>query len=212
MTFSIVGHDPDTDALGVATATAGPFVGWLVPHGVQGSGAVATQAMTNPYLAIDLLQALGGRPIEQALAMALDGDAERERRQVIAVDVTGRTAGWTGSECTGFAGHVLQQGVAVAGNIIAGRNVLDAMLAAFANPGALGMRLLAALKAGAAAGGDRRGTGSAALKVYQRETYPFLDLRVDSSETPVADLEALLNRATSGSYAEFFAAVPSRVS
>lgn len=210
MTFSIVARDPDTGALAVATATAGPFVGWLVPHVAPGVGVVATQAMTNPYLAMDLLQALGAAPIERALEIALQRDEERESRQIIAVDSHGRSVGWTGSRCEGFAGHMLREGVAVAGNILAGEAVLDAMLAAFSRPAALGSRLFAALKAGAESGGDRRGTGSAALKVYGRETYPLLDLRVDDSETPLAELESLLVRATSGSYAEFLAAVTRR--
>jgi uncharacterized Ntn-hydrolase superfamily protein len=210
MTFSIVARDPDTGDLGVATATAGPFVGWLVPHGAHGVGAVATQAMTNPYLAVDLLQALGDGTIEQALNRALDRDAERERRQIIAVDRTGRAVGWTGSQCEDFAGHVVGDGVAVAGNILAGESVLHEMLSAYSRPGTLGSRLLAALKAGAAVGGDSRGTGSAALKVYGREAYPLLDLRVDASKVPLAELETLLERATSGSYAEFLAAVPGR--
>ncbi len=212
MTFSIVARDPDTGALGVATATAGPFVGWLVPHGLAGVGTIATQAMTNAYLAVDLLQELGDAPIEQAMEVALRRDSERERRQIVAVDSQGRTAGWTGSLCEGFAGHVLGDGVAVAGNILVGEAVLKAMLSAFATPGAFGVRLLAAMKAGAAAGGDRRGTGSAALKVYEREAYPMLDLRVDESRTPLADLESLLDRATSGPYAEFLAAVARRPS
>lgn len=210
MTFSIVARDPDTGDLGVATATAGPFVGWLVPHVLPGIGVVATQAMTNPYLAVDLLQGLGETPIEQALEAALERDAERERRQIIAVDRMGRTVGWTGSKCEGFAGHLPGDGVAVAGNILAGEAVLHSMLAAYSRPADLGTRLLAALTAGAEAGGDRRGTGSAALKVYGREAYPLLDLRVDDSEAPLAELETLLTRATSGSYAEFLAAVTRR--
>ena len=212
MTFSIVARDPVTGALGVATATAGPFVGWLVPHARAGVGAVATQAMTNPYLAVDLLQELGGTSVDQALETARERDAEWERRQIVAVDRHGQTAGWTGSLCEGFAGHILGDGVAVAGNILASEDVLNAMLSAFAVPGPLGSRLLTALNAGAAAGGDRRGIGSAALRVFGQEAYPLLDLRVDDSPTALSDLENLLDRATHGSYAEFLAAVVRRAS
>ncbi len=212
MTFSIVARDPDTAALGVATATAGPFVGSLVPHGIAGVGVVATQAMTNPYLALDLLRDLPGTGIEAALQAALDRDPESDRRQLIAIAAGGQPVGWTGSRCLDFASHLLGDGVAVAGNILAGEAVLEAMLAAYSHPGAFATRLLSALKAGEAAGGDNRGTGSAALRVYGSEAYPLIDLRVDFSTTTLADLEALLEHATHGGYADFFATVPRRAS
>ncbi|MBU1306596.1 MAG: DUF1028 domain-containing protein, partial [Alphaproteobacteria bacterium] len=192
MTFSIVARDPHTGALGVATATAGPAVGALVPHGAAGLGAIATQAMTNPYLGIDCLTNLHTLPAPDAMAKALAADRSPEQRQFIVVDNAGRVAGWTGHACEPFAGHLLGDSVAVAGNMIASAGVLDAMLAGFAPDGPLATRLLGALKAGAQAGGDVRGTGSAALKVFERETIAAVDLRVDWSETPLIALEALL--------------------
>lgn len=210
MTFSIVARDPRTGQLGVATATAGPVVGSLVPHVRAGTAAIATQAMTNPYLAIDLIGHLDTMPVAAALEAALAADPERDRRQLIAVDHLGRTAMWTGAQCEAFAGHAAGDGVVVAGNMLAGAAVLPAMLEAFDRPGTLPERLLAALIAGKRAGGDRRGTGSAALKVHGREAYPEVDLRVDWSATPVEDLAALLSSEAIAGYADFIAVVPRR--
>lgn len=212
MTFSIVARDPGTGALGIATATAGPMVGALVPHGRSGVGAVATQAMTNPYLAIDTLALLEDESAEAALALALAKDSQAALRQIIVVDRTGATAGWTGEQCVGYAGHLTDAGVAVAGNMLVGPRVLTDMLAGFRadHPGGLGGRLLSALLAGAAAGGDSRGLGSAALRVYSTQAYADLDLRVDASNAPIADLEQLFALAISGPYAEFFAKAPRR--
>ncbi|KKB79246.1 hypothetical protein VW35_08580 [Devosia soli] len=211
MTFSIVARDPVSGAFGVATATAGPMVGALVPHVRGGIGAAATQAMTNPYLAIDALTLIDQQPAEAALAAALAKDAEADRRQMVLVDAAGRTAGWTGPDCTGFAGHLLDTNVAVAGNMLAGRAVIENMMAAFrAAEGNLGRALLAALVAGAAAGGDSRGVGSSALLVQGSQAYLDLDLRIDTADEPLAALDHLLGLATSGSYAEFVAEVPKR--
>lgn len=212
MTFSIVARDARTGALGVATATAGPMVGALVPHGRKGSGAVATQAMTNPYLAIDALAHIDRSGAEVALRDALANDQEAGRRQVILVDAQGGVAGWTGGLCTAYAGHLLEEDVAVAGNMLAGQQVLPEMLRAYREAAArdLAERLVAALAAGAAAGGDSRGLGSAALLVYGVEDYPAFDVRIDASIDPLADLERLLQEATSGPYAAFFSQVPKR--
>ncbi|WP_061907189.1 DUF1028 domain-containing protein [Devosia sp. Leaf420] len=211
MTFSIIARDPVSGAFGVATATAGPMVGALVPHVRGKMGAAATQAMTNPYLAIDALALLDGQPADAALAAALTNDVEANRRQVVLVDAVGRTAGWTGSDCIGFAGHVLDTNVAVAGNMLTGRAVIENMMAAFrAAEGNLARALLDALLAGAAAGGDSRGVRSSALLVQGSQAYPDLDLRIDAADDPLAALDHLLGLATSGSYAEFVAEVPRR--
>lgn len=212
MTFSIVARDPTTGALGVATATAGPMVGALVPHGRGGVGAAATQAMTNPYLAIDTLGALPEQTVEDALKAALARDPEADLRQIIVVDANGAVDGWTGGDCVPYAGHLSAPDVAVAGNMLAGPQVLDEMLAAFRADQTAGLAqgLLRALMAGAAAGGDSRGIGSTALRVFGAEAFPDLDLRVDISDTPMARLSQLLAEATSGAYADFFATLPRR--
>jgi uncharacterized Ntn-hydrolase superfamily protein len=213
MTFSIVARDPLTGAFGVATATAGPMVGALVPHTRRGVGVAATQAMTNPYLAIDALALLDKQPVTAALRTALAGDAEAERRQVILVDRNGRADGWTGNQCVAHAGHLTADGVAVAGNLLAGPAVLEDMLEAYRQAqgrGDFAGVLLAALVAGADAGGDSRGIGSAALRVHGDEDFAELDLRVDWSANPIAALIDLMEQATVGPYAEFFAGVPRR--
>ena len=207
MTFSIVARDSQTGELGVATATAGPAVGALVPHLRAGQAAMATQAMTNPYLAVDTLAAIPAADAEQSLQGALAQDPESERRQAIVIDAQGRIGAWTGARCEDFAGHVVGENFAVAGNILAGRAVLDAMLEAASGPGDLAERLFAALKAGHRAGGDKRGINSAALKVVRNQAYAEVDLRVDWSPDPIADMFDLIGRTRHGSYAEFFAAV-----
>ena len=213
MTFSIVARDPQTGALGVATATAGPMVGALVPHIRHRKGAAATQAMTNPYLAIDALALLDDQPPQTALRAALADDTGAELRQIVLLDQAGDGAGWTGGQCVAFAGHQMRPGVAVAGNMLAGPQVLTDMLAGYA--GALeeagfAAALLQALRAGAAAGGDSRGIGSAALRVQGQQAFADIDLRVDWSRQPLVDLQDLLARASAGPYASFFAAVPRR--
>ncbi|MFD1253140.1 hypothetical protein DEVEQU_01036 [Devosia equisanguinis] len=213
MTFSIVARDPKTGAFGVATATAGPMVGALVPHTRQGFGAAATQAMTNPYLAIDALGALNDLGAEQALHHALTKDDKADLRQVIIVDLDGSAVGWTGGQCIGFAGHLLGEGVAVAGNMLTGEAVLADMMDAYRDilaKSSFAAALFAALRAGAEAGGDKRGLGSVALRVHHGQAFPEIDLRVDMSDAPLASLEALLEQATHGGYADFFGTVPRR--
>lgn len=213
MTFSIVARDLQTGSFGVATATAGPMVGALVPHTRRSLGAVATQAMTNPYLAFDAFELLGDHNAEAALQAALAGDPGAELRQVIAVDKTGSTAAWTGQGCIPFAGHLSDAGVVVAGNMLAGERVLDDMLAAYRHEREklnFALCLLRALQAGARAGGDVRGIGSAALRVHGSEAFAEIDIRVDWSEQPLVDLGVLLDLASTGPYAEFAAALPRR--
>ena len=212
MTFSIVARDPETGELGIATATAGPAVGALVPHGRPGVGAIATQAQTNPYLAYDGLDLLAQGDAHAALAGALSRDPSADLRQVIIVDAAGQSAGWTGQQCQGIAGHRTAANYAVAGNLLASADVLDAMMTAFEQAGGrpLSDRLLASLVAGAALGGDSRGIGSAAIKVFHRETYAALDLRVDWSEAAIRALEQLHATVLEGEYAAFFRQVPKR--
>lgn len=213
MTFSIVARDPTTSALGVATATGGPVVGSLVPHARACVGAIATQASTNGLYAYDGLDALAqpGADAQGVLDGLLAGDEGRERRQCLIIDNMGRTAVWTGTECGPHASARTGENVAVGGNLLAGETVLEAMLEAFAKaPGTLEDRLLAAMIAGERAGGDKRGTRSAALKVYIRDPFPAVDLRSDWSQTPVADLGEILAATRDSGYADFLANVPRR--
>lgn len=210
MTYSIVALDRETGALGVATATAGPCVGSLVPHIQAGVGAVATQAMTNPYLAFDSLDHLSAADARSALARALADDDGRDLRQIILVDRHGDSAGWTGQACQAYAGHHTGNGFAVAGNILAGPRVLQAMAAAYAREGSFAERLMNSLADGAAAGGDSRGLGSAALKIFTSQRYPSTDLRIDLSDNAIEDLIALFAETSQGSYAAFMREIARR--
>ncbi|WP_181701596.1 DUF1028 domain-containing protein [Chthonobacter albigriseus] len=194
-TYSIVARCERTGALGVAVATAVPGVGALCPFVRVGAGAVATQSWVNPYLALDALAIMaGGADAETALAAVLAGDGAPEVRQVGVVDVRGGSAAHTGDACTPWCGHLTAPGLSIQGNMLTGPEVLDAMAAAYhaADGEDLPGRLMAALLAGDAAGGDKRGKQSAALLVHDGEDYPFVSLRVDEHPEPVAELARVL--------------------
>jgi uncharacterized Ntn-hydrolase superfamily protein len=191
MTFSIVARCADTGALGVAVSTAVPAVGAMCIHLRAGVGAVSTQSWVNPYLALDALDLLErGADAESALAQALGGDPAADLRQLGMIAHRGHGAAWTGAQCTGWAGQRTGTSYAIQGNMLVGAATLDAMQAAFeaASGRALEERLMRALEAGEAAGGDLRGRQSAALKVVRDEAYAWVDLRVDEHENPVAEL------------------------
>jgi uncharacterized Ntn-hydrolase superfamily protein len=193
-TFSIAARCERTGMLGVAVSTAVPAVGALCPFVKPGVGAVTTQSWVNPYLAIQALQLLGdGVPAAAALAQVLAGDDAKEVRQIGLVDASGREAVWSGKGCTAWFGHRTGPGYTVQGNMLIGPQTLDGMQAAFTGsaPLELGERLLLALEAGQAAGGDKRGKQSAALVVYHTEDYPWIDLRVDEHRHPVAELRRI---------------------
>ncbi|MCD7059817.1 DUF1028 domain-containing protein [Pelagibacterium xiamenense] len=213
MTYSIVARDPRSGAFGVATATGGPVVGSLVPHARAGAGALATQGYTNPLYAFDGLAALeNGEHAEAIVTRLTRNDEGREGRQFIVVDRMGQTAGWSGNDLTPVVGMLLEPDVAVAGNLLDNDRVLPAMMGAFgaAEEKGLEERLLAAMRAGEDAGGDARGTRSAALKTYTDQLYPAIDMRIDFSATPVVDLADLLEEVRGRSYADFFAGLPKR--
>ncbi len=194
-TFSIAARCPQTGQLGVAVASAVPAVGGLCPFLRAGIGAVTTQSWVNPYLAARILDGLAdGQHPDAALAAALATDDRPDLRQLGLVDARGTGAAWTGAGCTPAAGHRTGAGYAVQGNMLAGPGVIDAMAQAFEESAArdLDERLMRALEAGDAAGGDRRGKQSAALKIVAGEDYPRLDLRVDEHAEPVAELRRVL--------------------
>lgn len=212
MTFSIIAHDRTTGAFGVATATGGPAVGSLVPHAKARVGALATQGYTNPLYAHDGLAALEAGQGAEAVVYALTtADPEREKRQLIILDRTGHAAGWSGERLTDAAAMHLETGLAIAGNLLASRDVVPAMAEAFLRAtGSLELRLLAALTAGDIAGGDARGIQSAAVKVYADQPYPLIDARVDFSLNPLDDLSTVLEKVRTGDYADFVAGLPRR--
>ncbi len=199
MTFSIVALDPKTKALGVAVSTAIPAVGSAVPHVEPEIGAIATQAETSTFYGVDGLNLLKqGLSPKAALDKMLLQDEHRERRQVIIIDAEGKTAAFTGQETTEWKGHLFGKDHVVAGNILSGSQVLEAMTVAFQlETGTLAERLLKALESGQEAGGDKRGRMSAALKVagrrWKKESCPLLDLRVDAHHDPVKELRRVYN-------------------
>jgi uncharacterized Ntn-hydrolase superfamily protein len=196
MTWSIVAHDPATGAFAVAVATKAFAVGASCPFVRSGVGAVSTQSFTNRYLGPAILDALArGLPPDAAIEGALAGDAGRGVRQVHAVDRHGHTATWTGQNCVAWCGSVAAPGISVAGNMLAGELTIAATLAAWQAQPALEFpeRLMAAMRAGEVAGGDRRGRQSAAMVLTTTEDFPDLDLRVDDSADPLAELGRLLS-------------------
>ena len=194
MTWSLIARDPATGAFGIAVATKNFAVGCRVPHIASGIGAVATQALSNPFYGMNGIKLLregkSAAEVVQALTAADDG---REHRQLHAMDAAGRTAAHTGQECIDWCGSTAGEGFSVAGNMLAGPAVIGETAKAYGANGALPFprRLIAALKAGEAAGGDKRGKQSAALLIYGEEEWPDLDLRVDDHTDPLPELERL---------------------
>ena len=194
MTWSIIARDPSTGQFGIAVATRFFAVGARVPHIAAGIGGIATQALSNPYYGIDGVRLLReGRQPRDIVETLIAADAGRESRQLHILDAGGRIACHTGSECVGWCGHIEGSGFSLAGNMLAGAGVLDdtaqAYLAGKNLPFA--QRLIAAMRSGEAAGGDKRGKQSAALLIYGEEEWSVLDLRVDDHTDPLAELERL---------------------
>ncbi|MFC6043571.1 DUF1028 domain-containing protein [Nocardioides hankookensis] len=202
MTFSIVARSADGESWGVAVASKFLAVGSAVPAAVAGVGAIATQASANvAYKGLALAHLDDGATASVALQVLLEEDEGRDHRQVGIVDVDGNAASHTGEACLDWAGSVIGDGYAIQGNILTGSEVVEAMEAAWldSSPEApLAHRLLEALAAGDAAGGDSRGRQSAALLVVQDEAgYGGLDdiavdLRVDDHAEPIVELSRLL--------------------
>ena len=195
MTWSIVVHDPDTNAFAVAVATKAFAVGASCPFVRSGVGAVSTQSMTNRYLGPAILDGMArGLAPAAAIEGALAGDEGKGLRQVHAVDRHGRTAAWTGANCVMWCGNVAGEGISVAGNMLAGAPTVAETLAAWQANDLVSIteRLMLAMEAGEAAGGDRRGRQSAAMAMTTTEDFPDLDLRVDDHALPLVELRRLL--------------------
>ena len=193
-TFSISARCKTTGMLGVAVSTARPAVGGLAPYVKAGVGAISTQARLNPFYGIDGLAYLEkGLSPEEALAKCQAADAEFEMRQVAMVDNKGNTAAFTGDQTVPWAGHYVGDQFVVAGNMLVGEETIQAMAKSFelSESGYLPERLLAALKAGQDAGGDKRGKQSAALYVVHDQEYPIVDIRADEHPDPVTDLHRI---------------------
>ena len=194
MTWSIIARDNTTGQIGIAVATKFFAVGARVPHIAAGIGGIATQALVNPYYGIDGVKLLReGRLPHDIIATLIAADSGRESRQLHIMDASGRIAAHTGRECVDWRGHVEGAGFSIAGNMLAGAQVLDDTAKAYVANEKLpfAQRLIAAMKAGEAAGGDKRGKQSAALLIYGEEEWSDLDLRVDDHTDPLAELERL---------------------
>jgi len=211
MTFSVIGQDPESREIGVVTATGSIAVGAQVPHCRFGAGAIVTQGHTT-----NILFARNGLPLlakglsaSEVANTLVEQDQGRDFRQLAVMDCRGQTSCWTGPENEGSKGHEEGPDLVVAGNFLAGPDVLTAMRQAYeAKAGTpLAERLLAALQAGEVAGGDKRGTCSAALLIDGGKG-AALNLRVDYHETPVAALRELHERSKDRDYRDFLMRLP----
>lgn len=197
VTYSIIARDPAGGGFGVAVQSHFFGVGAIVPWARPGVGAVATQATARiDYGPRGLELMAGDASAPDALAQALAADPAAEARQVAMVDAAGGVACHTGSQCIPYAGDVSGDGVSCQANLMAAEGVPEAMLDAFLwESGPLAQRLLAALEAAEAAGGDLRGRQSAALLVVPAEGEPWrteVSLRVEDAEDPLSELARLL--------------------
>ena len=195
-TFSIVAFDPETDSLGVAVQSKFLAVGSVVPWARAGVGAVATQAMANYNYGPHGLELMAReKTADETVEELISADEDREHRQVGVVDARGRAATFTGSECFEWAGGITGEHYAAQGNILVGGGTVEAMARAYEESGGdLAARLLSALEAGQAAGGDSRGKQSAALLIeregggYGGDNDRVADLRVDDHPDPIKEL------------------------
>jgi uncharacterized Ntn-hydrolase superfamily protein len=199
MTFSIVAFDPANGDLGVAVQSKFPNVGVSIPFARAGVGAVATQSYCNTsYGPRGLALLENGASPQQAVEILTAGDAQRAYRQVGIIDTQGRTASFTGASCFDWSGALQGVYCAAQGNTLAGPGVVEGMARTFeATPGPLAERLMAALQAGQAGGGDRRGQQSAALKVaragggYGGFDDRYVEISVCDHPAPIDELERL---------------------
>jgi len=196
MTWSIIARDA-SGAFGVAIATRFFAVGALCPHAESNVGALSTQALVNPYYGkhgLDLLRA--GMPAPEVVQHLTAPDEGREHRQLHVIDIEGRIGQHTGSSCVDWCGAIAGDGFSVAGNMLSNENVISETARAFEKSRKpFAERLIAALEAGEAAGGDKRGKQSAALLIHSTEAYAELNLRVDDHADPLKELRRLYVKA-----------------
>jgi len=212
MTWSILARDRTTGQFGIAVATRFFAAGALVPYVKSRIGAIATQALVNPFYGTEGLRLLErDRTASDVVTALTDADAGRDHRQVHVMDSHGRIAAHTGKACINWCGHIAGDKISVAGNMLVGARVLEDTAAAYEQNAAHSFprRLIAALRAGEAAGGDKRGKQSAALVICGNEEWPDLDLRVDDHSDPLAELERL-ERVSREHFVQFMRILPSR--
>jgi uncharacterized Ntn-hydrolase superfamily protein len=211
MTFSIIAREDETGRIGAAAASKFLAVGARNLFVKTGAGVVVTQAIFNPYYGPRGLALLAaGASAADAVRLLTAADEGRPLRQLHLMDRQGRLAAHTGSECTAWCGHMCKPTFSVAGNTLAGAGVLEAMVGTYEAKTDLpfARRLIAALQAGEAAGGDTRGRQSAALLVHDEEDYSLLDLRADDHADPLAEI-ARLEEIARQSWVHFRRVLPS---
>jgi uncharacterized Ntn-hydrolase superfamily protein len=211
MTWSIVARDC-SGAFGVAIASRFFAVGALCPNVRSGVGAVSTQALVNPLYGVRALELMAQQIAPAEVVKVLTGaDAGREHRQLHLIDAAGRIAAHTGSACIEWCGQLQGEGYSVAGNMLAGPQVIRDTATAYEAGAKLEFaeRLIAALEAGDATGGDKRGKQAAALLIHGAEDYPLLSLRVDDHENPLPELRRLYYKSLER-YQPFVACLPGR--
>ncbi|MFQ5567296.1 MAG: DUF1028 domain-containing protein [Paracoccaceae bacterium] len=194
MTWSILARDPSSGLFGLAVASRFFAVGALCPWSGGPHGAAMSQALPNPELGARALTLLGqGHRAGAVVEMLVGMDRGIDQRQLHVIDADGGTAAHTGANCVDWCGSLTEAGVSVAGNMLAGPQVIAETLAAYQANLHLPIveRLLAAMQAGEDAGGDKRGKQAAALRIQGPECYPRLDLRADDHADPLAELRRL---------------------
>ena len=212
MTWSMIARDEKSNRVGIIVTTRFFAVGSMVPHIKTGVGAVATQAFINPFFGprgIALLEK--GNSAEDTVRQLSASDDGRDHRQLHVMDTQGRFAAHTGKSCVDWCGHLQRPAFSVAGNMLAGEAVITDTARAYEASASLpfARRLIAAMKAGEAAGGDKRGKQSAALLIHDGEDYPLYDLRVDDHTDPLTEL-ARLQKVARDRYLHFRRRMPSR--
>lgn len=211
MTWSIIVCDA-SGAFGIAIASRFFAVGALCPYAQSGVGALSTQALVNPlYGRPGLAMLASGMAAPDVVRALTEADEGRDHRQVHVIDANDHVGAHTGALCIDWCGHLAGRGWSVAGNMLAGAQVLEASASACERlaTAPLAERLLGALEAGEAAGGDRRGKQAAALLVVTTEDYPALELRVDDHVAPLAELRRLYEKSLER-FVPFTACLPSK--
>ncbi len=214
MTWSIIAHDVKTGMVGLAVSTCAFAVGARVPSIETGVGVVASQSFVNPFYGPQALALLKqGASAQEAVDAITRADEGRSQRQVHIMDNQFRFAAFTGDGCVDWCGHLIRDTYSVAGNMLAGQQVIETTADFYAAHPELpfAQRLLSALKAGEDAGGDKRGKQSAALLIHDQEDYAYLDIRVDDHADPLAELMRVEEKSR-GRYMHYRKFMPSKSS
>jgi len=194
VTWSIIARDAEREKFGIAVATRFFAVGALVPYARAAVGAIATQALINPFFGVRGLALLHEeRSAADVVSRLVSADAGSAHRQLHVMDRQGFTAAHTGPACVDWCGAICEHNLSVAGNMLANGDVIAVTATAFRAHAMMpfARRLIMAMKAGEAAGGDKRGKQSAALLIQGEEDWPDLSLRVDDHPDPLTELERL---------------------